>query len=63
MNYALKTIYYLVGLLSSNTLPAVPLGSSITANHFSSQSTPTALVADAQGARPSSQVVGDVSHL
>ncbi len=62
MNYALKTIYYLVGLLSSKTLPAVPLGS-ITANHFSPQSTPTALVADAQGARPSSQVVGDVSHL
>jgi hypothetical protein len=64
MNYALKAIFYLVGLLSSDILPAVPvsqpnnlMASSIMANHFSPQSTPIAPVADAQAARPTSRVV------
>ncbi len=62
---ALKAIFCLVGLFSSNILPAVPLSqpnsliaSSIMANHFSPQSIPIALVADAQAARPNSRVVG-----
>ena len=61
--YALRAIKHLVGLLSSNTLLAVPLGQpesllapSILANRFSPQSTPTA---DAQAAQPTFQVVGD----
>lgn len=64
--YALRAIEHLVGLFSSNTLLAVPLGQpesliapSIIANRFAPQSTPTA---DAQAARPTFQVVGDVSH-
>ena len=66
MNYALRAIEHLVGLLSSNTLLTVPLGQpesliapSIMANRFSPQSSSTA---DAQAARPTFQVVGDVSR-